>query len=374
MKIKIILLRVALILNENLFAQFVTNKSDIVQLEKIKSGKTPKNVILLIGDGMGLAHIYAAQTVNGSPLYITLMPYTGFVITKSANNYITDSAAGGTALACGVKTNNGMIGVKPDGTRIKNLVEIASEKKMETGLVATSTITHATPASFVSHVTSRKMESEIAKDIVNSDIDLIIGGGFKYFSNRSDSLKLDKDLINKGFGVHNSLSNAKLCTKKKMAVLPFEEAMPVYEKRGDILPDATKYAINFLAKNRRGFFLMTEGSQIDWGAHANKIDYVIKETLDFDRAVGEALKFAQKNRNTLVIVTADHETGGLSLPGIMGEKEANPSGINDNIMFSTKNHTAIPVPLFAYGPGAELFTGVHENTEIFDLINHLIQK
>jgi alkaline phosphatase len=322
-----------------------------------------KNVILLIGDGMGLNHIHAAKVASESSLQIERAHYIGIIETYSANSYITDSGAGGTALACGIKTNNGMIGMNADSVAVPSILHIAKANKLATGIVATSSITHATPASFVAHQVSRKMEEEIAKDILHSDVDIFIGGGRKFFNERDDEKNLLDSLTAKGYGVYASLQDASLSTSSKKGVLLANHAMPSkLEGRGNMLPEATQLALDVLSKNKKGFFLMIEGSQIDWAGHGNNIEGIIAETLDFDKAVGIAMDFADKNKGTLVIVTADHETGGLQILG----KDNQTNELH--AIFTSNDHTPVPVPLFAYGQDADKFSNFMNNTDIKQLL------
>lgn len=328
-----------------------------------KQESTPnkaKNVILLIGDGMGVTQVYAAMSVGDSALNIEQFKQIGFHKTYSASDYITDSGAGGTALSTGVKTSNQSIGVDTSGNPLKNILDYAEENNLATGLISTSGITHATPASFIAHEKYRYEYENIAKDFLDFDIDLFIGGGKVYFENRSDSLNLIDSLKNKGYHVIDGYKNIDTDLDGKFAVFTAEKHNPEYRKgREDMLPVSTKKAIEILNKDQDGFFLMVEGSQIDWGGHDNDIEYVVTEMIDFDKAIGEALKFAKKDGETLVIVTADHECGGLTITG---------GSLENKIIethFSTDNHTPVMVPVFAYGPGAENFQGIYENTDVF---------
>jgi alkaline phosphatase len=204
------------------------------------------------------------------------------------------------------------------------------------------------------------MEEEIAADFLNTDIDVFIGGGKQFFTTRGDGQDLTKELQEKGYTIAFSMEEVAKVTDGKLAALTADNANPKYsEGRGDMLPNATAKALELLSKNEEGFFLMVEGSQIDWGGHANDIQYVVDEMLDFDRAIAKALEFAAKDKHTLVVVTADHETGGLTLNGgniQNGEVEA---------AFTTGGHTAVTVPVFAFGAGATAFQGFYENTAIF---------
>jgi alkaline phosphatase len=325
-----------------------------------KSREVPKNIILFIGDGMGLSQIYAAMTRSDHPLFIEKFPYTGFSRTYSADNYITDSAAGGTALACGVKTNNGMIGMKPDGSVVSSIIEIAHKHGLATGVVSTSAVTHATPASFVAHNAGRGNYEDIAKDFLKGTVDLFLGGGENHFRARKDSLDLTVALKNQGFDVVYNLDDMNKSTSLKLAALLAKEHMPtVAAGRKDALAEMTAKAVETLGRNDKGFVLMVEGSMIDWGGHEQNIDYVVSETIDFDKAVGVGLNYAEQKGNTLVVVTADHETGGIAITG------GNLKNHTLEVKFSGGEHTGVMVPVYAFGPSAVNFTGIHENTFFF---------
>ena len=325
-----------------------------------RSVKSPKNIILLIGDGMGTSQVYAGYTVKKGIMNITGMPVSGFSVTFSSSDYITDSGAGGTALATGVKTNNGSIGVDAKGMPVKSILEMAEESGLSTGLVSTSAITHATPASFIAHTPKRSNYEDIAYDFLKTDIDVFIGGGYNHFARRADSLNLIDSLKARGYFIARDLKDVDVPSTQRLAALLADEHLPSMIKgRGNMLPDATEMALKMLKKNKKGFFIMIEGSQIDWGGHDNDAAYVVAETVDFDNAVGKALQFAAKNGETLVIVTADHETGGFGITGgsiTKGEVQG---------AFVSKDHTSTMVPVFAYGPGSGQFTGVQDNTDIF---------
>jgi alkaline phosphatase len=325
--------------------------------QKFKS-KTPKNIIMMIGDGMGVAHIYAGYTANGGHLFLDNFKQIGFSKTQSSNKYLTDSAAGGTALSTGQKTYNGAIGLNTDTVTIKTILEMAEGKGLATGLVSTSAITHATPASYIAHQESRGSYEDIAADFMKTDVDVFIGGGYKHFAERKDKRDLIKDLQTNGYQVLRNMDDIAKVKSGKLAGLTADEHNEAYPKRKMDLPLSTHIALNILNQNKKGFFIMVEGSQIDWGAHANNTIYLVNEMLDFDRTIGKALEFASRDGETLIVVTADHETGGLALVG-GNMKTGMVKGA-----FSTGEHTGVMVPVFAYGPGAENFTGIMENTDI----------
>ncbi|MFT5985525.1 MAG: alkaline phosphatase [Planctomycetota bacterium] len=334
-----------------------------------KNGEQPKNIILLIGDGMGLSEITAAQFYSENTSNFEEFNTIGLIKTSSSQELITDSAAAATAFACGEKTYNGAIGVDDNREPLKNIVDFVSNNGMATGLVSTSSIVHATPASFFAHVDSRRKYTEIATYLPSSEIDFVAGGGLQFFERREDGKDLVKTLKEKGFDVITD-KLPKSTTSKKQAILLADDEMPkMLDGRGDFLPDATALALKHLSKNKKGFFLMVEGSQIDWGGHANDAEYLVSELLDFDKTVGVALAFAKKNKNTLVIVTADHETGGFTLA-------ADGTDYNKiKMIFSTGGHSATMIPVFAKGPGAQKFAGIYENTEIYTkMVSSLIKK
>ena len=335
-----------------------------------------KNVILLIGDGTGLSQISSAFYFKKTSPNYARFKYIGLINTSSSREDITDSAAGATAFATGVKTYNGAVGVADDSTEVKNLVEIVSRQHIKTGVISTSSIQHATPAGFYAHAINRGLYEDIAVDMVVSDIDFFAGGGKKHFNKRKDQKNLLEELKAKGFGIDTTALGdfAGIKQYSKMAYILAENHMdPVDKGRSDFLPKATELGIQFLNKDtdNSNFFMMIEGSQIDWGGHANDAEYLISELIDFDDAIGKSLDFAEKDGNTLVIVTGDHETGGFTLSSTPKKTEDGKSYSDYNEItgtFSTNGHSATLIPVFAYGPGAEAFSGVYENTEIFHKI------
>jgi alkaline phosphatase len=342
--------------------------------KEVTTSKVPKNVILLISDGTGLSQISSAFYFNDSTPNYTRFNDIGLIITSSAKEDITDSAAGATALACGVKTYNGAIGVEVGSTNAKNIIEIVSSKKIKTGLIATSSITHATPACFYAHTLSRGSEEEIALQLTQSEVDFFAAGGLDYFNNRKDGQDLLNNFKENQFKIDTTaLSNfSEIQSVEKAGFLLAKKGMPKMEDgRGNFLSKATELAMQFLSKGDSGFFMMTEGSQIDWGGHENNSSYLISELIDFDDAVGKALDFAEKDGNTLVIVTSDHETGGFTLAAKKkmredGSEYSDYSEIEPT--FSTGGHSATLIPVFAFGPGSEEFTGIYENNNIFEKI------
>ena len=333
-----------------------------------QSKQHPKNIILMVGDGMGVAQIYAGLTANHGKLNLEQCTTVGFHKNQASDKYVTDSAAGATAFACGQKTYNGAIGVDANGKSIPSILEIAERNGLATGLIATCSITHATPACFISHQTSRSLDENIALDFLKTDIDVFIGGGRKFFKQRNDGLNLTDSLKARGYQIANSIAEVQQATTGKLAAFLADEQQSKFSAgRGDELVKSTEAALKILKLNKKGMFMMIEGSQIDWGGHGNDTQYIIDEMIDFDNAIGKVLDFAKKDGNTLVIITADHETGGFSI--IDGDmKTGKVEG-----KFTTGNHTGVMIPVFAYGPGAEQFSGIYENTEIFHKMMNAFQ-
>lgn len=351
----------------------------------LTSATRVRNVILCIGDGMGINQVTLAGAKAGGPggkLHIERLPASGLVRTYSANSRVTDSAAAGTALASGVKTRNGMIGMTPDEQGYCTILEAAKAKGMTTGLVATSTITHATPASFGSHVKSRKLEPAIAEQLIANRINVLFGGGRKYFLPKSDpnsGRKDDVDLIAQareaGYTYVQTASELRSIDDSHVLGLFQFDALKTAEPEPN-LALLTRKAIRLLKRanlnstdGRYGFFLMVEGSQIDWECHANKAAGAVRQTLLFDQAVEAAVDFALKDGHTLVVVTADHETGGMTLIGGGNEDKGDAELA---VRWSTKGHSGASVGVWALGPGAARFAGVQDNTDIPKKIAQLI--
>ncbi len=317
---------------------------------------TVKNVILLIGDGTGLAQWYAGYTANLGALNIFSMRHTGLSKTSSYDSYITDSAPGSTAFSSGEKTNNRSVGVDHTGRAMVLLPDILIKKKIKTGIITSGDITDATPADFYAHQQERSSSEAILHDLLQSPIQLIMGAG----SEKSNPV-LEQELAKK-FTRVAAVDQVTADTSKKWMVTEKRAGLSMLQGRGNWAEQAFKKSTALLSKEKNGFFLVVEGAQIDHGGHDNNLPYVASEVMDFDHLVGKAMEFADKNGQTLVIVTADHETGGLTL------LDGNYSKGYVGGQFSTADHTAIPVPVFAYGPGAQLFSGVYENTAVFGKI------
>ncbi len=328
--------------------------------------KQPRNIILMIGDGMGVSQVTTGRIFR-HPMHLERFHIMGLMTTYSKNRFNTDSAASGTAMATGHKTNNGVISMGPNGEVYPTIAEKAKTMKKSAGVVTSTGVTHATPAVFISHVESRGMQDVIAEQIVRGNWDVLFGAGWGYFVPQSTDGSLrndDKDLLSELRGKMQVALTADefkaLENKPAAALLARTNHFPkASEGFGVSLADMTQKALDIVSENNKGFFLMVEGAQIDWGGHANDMEYIRDEMLAFDDAVGVALDFAIRDRNTLIIVTSDHETGGMSL--LSGDFEKQELIGYD---FATKGHTAVMIPVFSFGPSAILFGGMQDNTEI----------
>ena len=311
-----------------------------------------KNVILVVGDGTGLNQITASRLAIGGPdhkLSIDQLPHQGISLTHSFDDIYTDSAAAATAWATGFKTKNKYLSINAEKKKLKTILEMLDSKGYLSGIVATSSVTHATPAAFYSHIDSRYKEIEIANQLVNSSVNISLGGGQEFF---------DLDELKK---THHLLTNKESLKKN---FITSKRIIGLFDKDGIVRsPDKpsqremTDFALEQLKNNKcSGFFLMTEGSQIDWAAHDNNIVKMIEEFKDFDETIMDLINFVTEDQETLLIITADHETGGLK---ILNQKNGFAL-----IQWGTGSHTSEPVGVYAYGPGAELFNGMMDNTDI----------
>lgn len=382
-----------------------------------------KNVVFFIGDGMGINQLLLASYLEGSELSMMKAPYTGYALTYSADSNVTDSAAAGTALATGYKTNNGMIGILPNGEIVPNITEVLAKEGYKTGIIATSRITHATPASYFGHVLDRDEEDKLAEQLVNSSLTVVLGGGSRNFEpdKRSDGKDLISVARDNGYDYITSKQELNsYCGDRVLGLFSSSHMNSVTERtdKEPLLPEMTAKALEILSIDGSPFFLMVEGSQIDWESHDNDVYGVWKEVVELDQAVKVALDFAKENPDTLVIVTADHETGGLGLStggytmdlemirnyqrttDWVAANSKNSSELKSNVKkyygfdltdnelkyvesssnkiealseliserasvgWTTHDHTGATVPVFAFGPGSEEFTGVMDNTEL----------
>ena len=355
-------------------------KKDVNPKELKRVDVKARNIILLIGDGMGPTHISVFRNVQGGPnhkLSFDKFDFSGYVKTHAYNSLVTDSAASATAFSSGVKTLNRYVGVDHNKKPIKNITEMLFEKGFVNTIISTSEITHATPAAFASHVSSRYEKEEIAEHIYNSKNHIVLGGGTDYFlpieegGIREDGVNFVKK-IKKNFHyleTKKDIDNFNYIDRKRIFGLFAEDDLERTEFEPNLL-EMLDFSIReskrLLADGCKGFFIMAEGSKIDWASHDNDYEYYLKEMQEFEKTVEKALNFAEENNDTLVIVTADHETGGLLIEQDDARyRETGNMKISWNTAVGRGVHTGIMVPVFAQGPGAENFSGVMDNTDVF---------
>jgi len=395
--------------------------------QEIHAQETPTRVILIIGDGVGTGY-WTAVRMASNPLAVEQFPVAGLVDTRNSEDKVTDSAAAGTAFSAGVRTYNGAIGVDVDGNAVTTVLEVAQRRGLATGLVATSSITHATPAAFASHVPDRYMEWEIARQLARAGVDVMLAGGRRWFDpkQRPDSLDLLSDLKSRSTYVQTPSELAELNTEAMEGLLGLfaDGHLPAAPGRFPTLPAMTRAALQILDQDPDGFFLMVEGSQPDWRGHDNEpMDAITAEMLDLDEAVGVALEYQARNPETLIVVTADHDTGGLAVQQIGARRlltrvaatadsiraqmseartvmDPDLASLADSVSwyagrfsrlsrgraellgdssllvtrYTTGSHTAEMVPLFASGPGAERFGGIKENWQVGELLKEAVSR
>jgi len=360
---------------------------------------TTRNIIFMVADGMGLTDLTAVRTLrqgpDGTPLTLETLPFSGYQRTHSRNSLVTDSAAAASAWASGEKFNNGAISCHDingdghcDGSRInrRTILQLAQERGLKTGLVVTSDITHATPAAFGAKVHHRNCESEIMRQYLAQRIDILLGGGIA--SNRKPC-KLehtDNEISRQLLRQAAALGYRQVGTARDLALVSEEGTRLLgLFRAGGLTPAAkrsansqeptlatmTASALKRLQGNRKGFFLLVEGSQIDWAKHANDLPGMTAEILAFDSAVKMVLDWLaadqRRSADTLVIVASDHETGGLTVNGPKNELSSSPKAIEAN--WATSGHTASDVPLWC---NVQACRGSHDNTELFDIMHDFL--
>ena len=367
---------------KKLFLLVLLSLAALLGAEAKKTQKLPKvdNIIYMIGDGMGLCHVSMLQ-IEGkyAPTSFDRAHNVALIKSYSTNNRVTDSAAAGTALATGFKTDNGTLGMTPDGEIVESIIAKTSKSGFATGLVVTCYLQHATPAAFYAHVKSRNESDKISFDFMESGIDVAFGGGRRIFEKAyKESGKNYVDLLKaEGYEVLFDQKEMDGVASGKVIGLFAEENLPTLkEGRGDYLARATEKALEILtadvrADKKKGFVMMVEGSQIDYRSHANDLEGMLGEMRDFDAAIKVAIDYADAHPNTLVVVCADHETSGLAIPSNKTDFTLPESGINYS--FGTSSHTGVMLPVYLYGAGAETIKGIMENSELSVALQQLIK-
>ena len=374
------------IADKDAFIETLPEGKPLSQKAIIPIKNKPKNIILLISDGMSLTQVSTYRLLKGGPnerIAVDKFPVSGIVLTHSENAIVTDSASSATAFSTGRKTNNGALGLDEDNKILENFTEIIDRYGYVSSLISTSEITHATPAAYASHVDLRWKTDEISLQMMESNVMTILGGGRHFFlpedlgGKRTDGLNLLEQMESSRMVMteKKELDSFDHSDLGKVVGLFADEALRDKEKpENHVFEPSSSEMLNF-AINRsekfnengcKGFFIMLEGSQVDWAGHANDLNYLKREMQDFDEAVELALDYAIQNPDTLVIATADHETGGLLIESSSPTDYTAPEvkfSFNTGIGYGS--HTGVPVPVYAYGPGSENFTGTLDNTDIF---------
>lgn len=329
----------------------------------LKTDEPVKNVILMIGDGMGENIIKASEIVKGDKLVMQGIENKVYVKTDSLSG-TTDSAAASTAMSCGIKTLNTYLGVDGDGKAVETMTEFAKARGLKTGLVATQIMPHATPAGMVCHYNARSVYNTLFKQMLNANIDVLFGGGSEYYKGSSEKTAVSNDY--QYVTDENGLMNL-TADKKSLGLFAYQAIMG---EKTPSLATMTEKSLELL-NNDKGFFLMVEGSNIDVQEANLNMEGTLKEMQSFDKAVNSVLKWAEKNPGTLVIVTADHETGGVALP-----ENATAKDINNDCFTSGGEHTNTNVLLMAAGAQADkLFKeDTIENTDISKAIREQLNK
>ena len=338
----------------------------------VASAQEVKNIIYLIGDGMGLSSTTMMMVEAGYEATIfDQAEKIALQKTDSADNRVTDSAASGTALATGFKTNNTFVGCTPDGVAVESLMDVAKAQGKATGVVVTTYFQHATPAAFYAHTESRHNYHIITEQLVNSTLDVAIGGGMGHFKERyKDEAK--SIIANSGFALVEELSALENQNgdSRTLALLADWE---VGSNSGTYLADATREALRLLEIRgaEEGFVLMVEGSLIDGMGHANNAEAQKIEMQGFMGAIEVAVEYAKSHEGTLVVVTADHETGGLSI--VSADANFNLSEQGVEYRWTTNGHSGAMIPIYLYGTAHESINGIVENTDIAKILKGLIK-
>ncbi len=343
------------------------NTYDIVNVQMPPTTNEVRNVIFLIGDGMGLEQVSCAWVLNHGKLNLDNMPYIGISRTYSASDLITDSAAGGTALAVGEKTANSHVGSDPEGKALYSMLDKAQKLGKKTGVVVTCHMADATPSDFCCHDDDRYHYDPIIAGYAECGVDYIAGGGRDYFGpSRKDGRDIVAEMKDKGYN-YATTEEELMAAPLPVLGLMSDDNLPVAEERGDLFRHMVARALELLSNEEKGFAMMIEGSSIDDWQHANEIGKAMEELLDFDRTLGDVLEWAAADGHTLVVVTADHATGALTLQD--GSLEEGRIGV----AFGNESHNGIAVPVYAWGPGSDAFTGIRENAEWGQLISSFIK-
>lgn len=342
---------------------------DIVNVQMPPVTNEVRNVIIMIGDGMGLEQVSCAWVLNHGKLNLDSFPYIGLSRTYCTNELITDSGAGGTALAIGQKTAYSCVGVAADSTDVPSVLVKAQELGKKTGVAVTCHFADATPCDFACHNEYRYNQEDLIADYVECGVDYLSGGGLDWFTvKRTDGRDITKEMAAAGYTVALTEDELMAAGLPVIGILA-PDNLPVAMERGDLYRHTVARGLDILSRESgdKGFVMMLEGSCIDDWLHGNDLEKAMEELLDFDRTIGDVLEWAAKDGHTLVVVTADHNTGSITLQD--GNLEEGKIGVH----FASESHNGIAVPVYAWGPGSDKFTGIRENSEWGQLIASFVK-
>ena len=341
---------------------------DIVSVEEPAEDAEVRNVIIMIGDGMGLEQVSCAWVLNHGKLNFDNFPVVGLSRTWCTDALITDSGAGGTAIAAGQKTAYNHVGTAADTTDLYSVLVKARELGKKTGVAVTCHFADATPCDFCCHNEYRYNQENLIADYVDCGVDYLAGGGTDWFTSvrRTDGRNIIEEMASAGYNVALTEEELLVAELPVIGILS-PDNLPVAGERGDLFRNMVSRGLDLLSKGDNGFVMMIEGSCIDDWLHGNRIDLAMEELLDFDRTIGDVLEWAAADGHTLVVVTADHATGSLTLQD--GNLEEGLIGVH----FASEGHNGIAVPFYAFGPGSRAFGGIRENEDFGKLIDSFVK-
>lgn len=377
--------------------------------------QNPKNIVLISADGMGVCQWQAGMVAAKGKMNLSRMQSAGLLTTNPLDVFCGDAPSHSTALATGVNSHKGAVSVDMDNKPLKTITELVKEKGLAMGIVSANSLVEGSIVPFVGHAQNRMAVEALTAGYVDTNIDVFIGAGSDYFTKsiqggfgpgpgagggqggpgaatggqrpaggqggpgaggavqmgeRTDKRNLINELKAKGYQVCNSIDEIKQVKGGKLAGFTGAQSNPnIQEGRGDMFPASVETALNVLNSGSKGFFLMVGDMYVDRASHNGRLELLCDETKDLDRAIGKALDFAEHDGQTLVLVVGSPEASGMSIVGgnmAEGTVEAKWS------MPGMANHSGTQVPMFAYGPGAEQFMGVMDNTEIFTVVKQML--
>jgi alkaline phosphatase len=327
----------------------------------------PESIILLLANGMSSTALNAASLEAKAPLNIKRLNFSGLIKSSFTEDLLPDEAAIMTALTCGIQTNDGTVGIDKNNIPVDNLFKIAKANRRYAGIITTASITDPTPAAFFAQQTNLSHRSDIIKNLIAANPEVFIGGGRKYFKDREDKKSLYNQLSLNDYKILEDLKELKSKSHKKVAgLLDDENIKSIKDGRGEFFNLAWLRAFKTLVRNDTGYFLVIDNAHINWACTANDKDYLVAELLDFDKLIGEIMDLVSPDSKTLVIVLSCYETGGLAITQSNLDKKL-------NFKWASKQRTLNLTPVFAYGPGAENFSGILELTDIFKKIKNLLE-